>query len=106
MKLFLSNQTIEAEAGRYARSCLIGTRCRATALLRRCARDSKMCNGFRKVRILENPDDFFEECSFFEDAHIKLRTFAARCGRMALSGTQTVTGVECHPSKEIAERNR
>ena len=65
-----------------------------------------MCNGFEKVRILENPDDFFEEAQLFRRCDIKLRTFAARCGRMALSGTQTVTGVECHPSKEIAERNR
>jgi hypothetical protein len=58
MKIFLE-QRVEAEASGCATLRANGTGCRAEALpkVRRLFEDAQ---AFRKVRILENPDDFFE----------------------------------------------
>jgi hypothetical protein len=77
-------QAIEAEASRCAHSYVIGTGWRATALpkVRTGFEDA---HPFREVRILENPDDFFEDAQPFprcapKTAHLR---GALRLGRVS-----------------------
>ena len=77
----VENNAIEAESSAFATLRENGTGCRAEALpkVRTCVR---RCARFSKVRILENPDVFFEDAQLFS----KVRNFSCAPSRRTRAG--------------------